>query len=182
MTPRLRIASEQMAALLAADLRQPFDMQSPNKEIAARALDYADALIAEHERTSPQPGTAGRVPIVADDTGLREATAERVSNPPSPPAATPHEIPDEVVEAIRDAYFRADYAGNSREAMRAALREYDRLMPAVRGRVLGERWGRFAKGTTDWMLYLDEPTARSMAHNLGGTVHRVVLVEVGEES
>ena len=153
-------------------------MQAPClREMKSRIwlLSYA---AVRGQQLAAQPGTAGR-----ESDGQCEATAEQNRCPPSTPAATPREIPESVVEACVGVYYNeiGTPLTTTDGAMRAALNEYDRQMPALRGRVLGERWQvRFADGEVSERTHWSKESADVAARASGGTVHRVALVEMGE--
>lgn len=106
-----------------------------------------------------------------------EAMAEVARLKASPPPATPHEIPESVVLDCDRAY---DSTPHALDAMRAALREYDRQMPALRGRVLDTALCCVSPQGRVIGVYQQRHFAEEAATVCGGTVHRVTLVEMEE--
>lgn len=124
--------------------------------------------------------TAGREPSTVGD-GQREATAERLTSPPSGSVATPgapQEIPEEVVMACVAAYNADQGRPTQRGVMLAALHEYDRQMPALRGRVLDTALCCVSPQGRVIGVYQQRHFAEEAATVCGGTVHRVALVEM----
>lgn len=102
-----------------------------------------------------------------------EAMAEVARLKASPPPATP--IPESVVLDCDRAY---DSTPHALDAMRAALREYDRQMPALRGRVLDTALCCVSPQGRVIGVYQQRHFAEEAATVCGGTVHRVTLVEM----